>query len=295
MKKGITGILSGVLLAAVLAGNILFALQENRNLAIQTFGNTTAEAVDLPVLMYHHILKSPKRWGDYVISPEQFEEDLKYIKAQGYTTVSVEEILDYLEEQKPLPKKPILITFDDGYESTYAYAFPLLQEYQMKAVVSIIGKYTDFYSGNVTKNVSYSHANWTQLKEMVDSGLIEIGNHTYDLHKSGAGERKGIQKLPEESDEAYCRLLTEDVTALNQAISRELGYISDIFAYPFGTFSEECDPLLHELGFQVILICEEKVNHLTPGDYTHSEVLKLCRFNRSSGISSAKMFEKFGG
>ena len=102
----------------------------------------TDGSVSLPVLMYHHILESSSRLGDYVISPQQFEADLQFLSVHGYQTVTVLDILRLVQTGGPLPEKPVLITFDDGYESTYAYAFPLLKKYGMTAVVSIIGSYT---------------------------------------------------------------------------------------------------------------------------------------------------------
>ena len=292
MKRLVTGILSGFLLICVFAGNMVYSIFQNRQLAVNASVGQPAQTVDLPVLMYHHILKDRNRWNDYVISPDLFEQDLQYLKANGYTAISIAELMDFLKEQTPLPEKPILITFDDGYESMYEYAFPLLQKYQMKAVISIIGKYTDLYSGNVTKSVSYSHVNWDQLRQMQESGLVEIGNHTYDMHHNDGG-RKGIRKLESETISQYRKKLSEDIGALNQEIAKELGKSTEIFAYPFGSFSQDSEMILKELGFKVILTCEEKVNHLSSGDYTSSELLKLKRFNRPSGISSEKFFQKF--
>lgn len=292
MKKLLTGILSCFLLICVFTGNMTFSIFQNRQLAVNASVGKLSQTVDLPVLMYHHILKDRNRWNNYVISPDMFEQDLKYIKSNGYTTISIAELMDFLKNQTPLPEKPILITFDDGYESMYEYAFPLLQKYQMKAVISIIGKYTDLYSSEVTKSVSYSHVNWEQLRQMQESGLVEIGNHTYDMHHNDGG-RKGIRKLESETIAQYRQKLSEDLGALNQEIAKELGKSTSIFAYPFGSFSQDSESILKELGFQVVLTCEEKVNHLTSGDYTSSDLLKLKRFNRPSSISTEKFFEKF--
>ena len=106
---------------------------------------STAVGVELPVLMYHHVLKDEARVGDYVITPTMLEDDFKEIKLRGYTPIQVKELLDFVAARGSLPEKPILITFDDGYETFYEYVFSLLQKYETPAVVSIIGKYTDLY------------------------------------------------------------------------------------------------------------------------------------------------------
>ena len=71
-----------------------------------------------------------------MLSPAQFESDLKYLKENGYHTVVVQDLIDYVEKGVPLPEKPVMLTFDDGYYNNYYYAFPLLEEYDAKIVIS---------------------------------------------------------------------------------------------------------------------------------------------------------------
>lgn len=248
-------------------------------------------AVALPVAMYHHVLTEPSRLGDYVISPEQFEEDLQYIQKCGYTTISAAELLDFTQNGTPLPEKPIMITFDDGYESVHEYAFPLLQKYGMKAVISVIGRYTDLFSDpNETRHINYSHCTWDQLREMQQSGVFEIGNHTYDSHVTGTnGKRFGIRIKKGESPDAYREYLYEDVGAFSQKIADEIGVSPSVFAYPFGALCNESKPLLTEMGFRVILTCEEKVNTFSPG---MEEPVVVKRFNRAHRYSTYEYYCK---
>lgn len=99
----------------------------------------SAPAVRLPVVMYHHIATEPERWGDYVVSVEEFESDLRYFQEQGYTSISVQELCAWYDGKFTMPDKPMMITFDDGYESTAVYAVPLLERYGFQAVVAVIG------------------------------------------------------------------------------------------------------------------------------------------------------------
>ena len=74
-----------------------------------------ADGVALPIVMYHGLSEDPAAWGDYVISPAQFEADLRYLREQGYTTVTVADLLAYVDEGTALPERPVMLTFDDGY------------------------------------------------------------------------------------------------------------------------------------------------------------------------------------
>ena len=104
----------------------------------ETVTTGVTQGVQLPVIMYHGILADTKLQGDYVISPTQFEEDLKELKNRGYTTVTIGEIVDYVYNGKELPQKPVVLTFDDGYYNNYLYAYPLLKKYACKGVISPI-------------------------------------------------------------------------------------------------------------------------------------------------------------
>lgn len=135
-----------------------------------------AGSVELPIIMYHGILRDSKRQGKFVISPSEFEADLKYLTGHGYHTIVMQDLIDYVQNGTPLPEKPVMLTFDDGYFNNYVYAYPLLQQYQCKMVLSPIGRYADEYSESGEENANYSNATWARLKEMADSGLVEIQN-----------------------------------------------------------------------------------------------------------------------
>ena len=102
--------------------------------------------VELPVIMYHLILKNPKNKNKFTIAQSTFEEDLKYIKSNGYTTVSIKNLIDFTEGKENLPPKPILLTFDDGAYNNYLYAFPLAKKYKAKFVFSPIAHETEKFS-----------------------------------------------------------------------------------------------------------------------------------------------------
>lgn len=264
-------------------------VQAKTKVASDTISN---ETIKLPVVMYHHFSTKPSSLGTYVLSPEQFEGDLQYIQKCGYTTISADEFLDYVKSGVPIPQKSIMLTIDDGNESVYTYVYPLLKKYKMKAVVSVIGIHTDIFSNpKERQSVVYGHLTWDQLREMQKSGLVEIGNHTYNMHESAKGKRYGVKKLKGETYEQYKNVLWKDVGKFNDEMEKELGIYPTIFAYPFGGYSEETLPILSEMGFRVIFSCEERVNRITPST---TEPVILKRFNRAHKFSSGQFFKKLG-
>lgn len=220
------------------------------------------DGVKLPIIMYHSIINDSRRWGTYVLSPAELENDLKYIQANGYTTVTVQDLLDYVYEGKRLPEKPIMLTFDDGYYNNYLYAFPLLQKYNMKAVISIIGTYTDKYSLTVYNNQFYSHVTWNQVNEMVHSGNIEIQNHSYNLHIINSS-RTASMRAKGETIQHYETVLVADTIRLQSLIGNYTGHMPSTYTYPYGLVSKESTAILKEIGFKSSLICGVGVNTIS--------------------------------
>lgn len=288
IDKNIVAVVTGFII--VISFCLVELLLPSTGKNVQTAAQTNGE-LKLPVLMYHHILKNEARLGDYVISPAQLESDFKYITEHGYTSISSEELLSYVNGGT-LPEKCVMITFDDGYESVYEYAFPLLKKYKLKATVSIIGKHTDIFSNpNEPNNVNYGHLSWDQLREMQKSGFVEIENHTYDMHENAGKSRYGIRIKKGESTESYKAALTKDIGGLTKQIKEEIGVTPITFAYPFGAICKESKPILTELGFKVILTCEEKINIINQGT---EEPIILKRFNRAHKYSTYQFFNKLG-
>ncbi len=220
------------------------------------------EGVDVPIVMYHFVVQDTSRSADYMITPAQLEADLQYLQNHGYHTVLMTDLIRYVYDGVPLPEKPIVLTFDDGYYNNYLYAFPLLKKYQMKAVISIIGSQTDRYTQLGENYPAYSHCTWDQLVEMTNSGLVEVQNHTYDLH-SNANGRKGCAKKKGEDSAAYRELLTNDVMKLQMEIKAHTGVTPNTFTYPFGSYSKETREIIRELGFQASLSCQSGVSKIT--------------------------------
>jgi peptidoglycan/xylan/chitin deacetylase (PgdA/CDA1 family) len=241
--------------------------------------------VEVPIIMYHSVLKS--RSGDYIIHPDVLEKDLLYIQEKGYTTITISDLIDYVYNNTPLPQKPIIITFDDGHYNNLGYAVPILKKYNMKAVISIIGKYTDDFSKTDEANLNYGHLRWKDIIELINDGTIEFQNHTYNLHTINS--RKGAAKKSNESLEEYASLLSTDILKLQEEFKNNANYTPTAFAYPYGAISKESIPIIKQLGFKASLSCLAGVNHITKNPDC---LYGLKRNNRPSGISTENFFKK---
>lgn len=240
--------------------------------------NTT---VEVPIIMYHSILKDPAMHGEYVVSPDAFEDDLIFLKENGYNTIVMQDLINYVYEDKELPEKPVILTFDDGFYNNYLYAYPLVIKYNFKMVLSPVVAFTEKYSDSEDFGASYANCRWIDLKEMKKSGYVEIQNHTYDMH-SNSGTRLGIKKNTQETVSMYAETITEDLTKAQDAFKYHLKYTPTTFTYPFGAYSKESTDILKKLGFKASLCCEENTNTITKDKNC---LYNLGRFLRSNNRS----------
>jgi Predicted xylanase/chitin deacetylase len=284
--KGASAALCFLTAAVLFCVTVLYSLPWD---SVSTAAGTDASSqkgVGVPVLMYHSLLKDSSYTGKYVIPPTLFASDLSWLKAHGYETILMQDLINYVDHGTPLPEKPIVITFDDGYYNNYLYGFPLLKQQNMKAVISIIGFYSDKYSALDENNAYYTHCTWPQINEMLASGLVEIQNHTYNLHTYNKG-RLGCAKKAGESADAYHALLCGDVTQLQNRITEMTGTVPTTFTYPFGSFTKETRQIIRELGFRASLSCESGVSTVTRDP---ASLYMLKRYLRPAGKNSEQYF-----
>lgn len=245
------------------------------------------EGIELPIIMYHSILKSARVQTKYIVTPEQFEADLQWIKSNGYTSIFMSELISYVYDGTPLPEKPIIITFDDGYYNNLVYMYPLLVKYDMKAVVSVVGSYSELFSNSKDLNPSYAHLTWDNIRDMAASGYVEFQNHSYDMHSTDV--RKGCKIMNNESYDSYKKTFCADVMKTQLLLTEKCSVTPNTFTYPYGYICEESEALIKELGFKASLSCYEKLNYIT----RDKECLySLKRFNRDSSLSTERFMSK---
>ena len=274
------------LLVFMLTAIVFFAIFHAGSFVCCTVQGTIAE-YDLPIIMYHHILKDTARHGKFIISPDELEQDLKYLKEQGYKTVLPRDIIAYKEKGTPLPEKPIMLTFDDGHLSYLEYAVPLLEKYQMCALVSVVGAYTNDYTIHPDKAVAYAYLDWNDITNLSKTTHTEIGNHTYDLHTTARG-RQGCARMCGESVEHHREVFVNDAEKMRKLIYDYTGINADCFTYPFGFLCKETEEEIKKTGFKMSLSCTEGVNKIN----RDSSLFKLKRYNRPHGKSVEEILKK---
>ena len=253
-------------------------------------------SAQVPILMYHHL--SEDVTNSEMVSPEQFEAQIRALSEAGYSGVLFDELQGYVLRGEPLPEKPVVITFDDGYLSNYTLAYPILQKYNMKATIFAIGV---SFGKDHYKDTDYAmtpHFGAAEAKEMTDSGLISIQSHTYDMHQwppyedGSAAVRENILPLAGESEEAYVQALTEDFTKSRAQLEDATGQPVDVLAYPAGQYSTLAQVTLQELGVHVTLSTNPGVNTVVKG--LPQTLYAMLRFGITDDITPAALLALIG-
>lgn len=196
--------------------------------------NDKARKAKVPVLMYHDIL--PKKEVFFDVTPEELEADFELMKSKGVTPISLDQLIIHLRTGSPLPQKPVLLTFDDGYGGHYEYVYPLLKKYKYPAVFSV-------YTKNMGINTGRSHVTWEQLKTMVEDPLVTIAGHS----------KTHPPDLTKLSDEELIPEIVESKEILEKKLGKSIRY----FTYPTGKNDERVRKLVEEAGYIAALTMDD--------------------------------------
>jgi peptidoglycan/xylan/chitin deacetylase (PgdA/CDA1 family) len=200
-------------------------------LDLNTTGVTQAGEQRVPILCYHRFT-SGSRPDKLEVTAAQFEEQILFLKKNGFTVVSLADFHDFNKGHKQLPKKSVVITIDDGYRSIYSVAFPIIKRHRIPVTAYI---YTDFLNSGAALT-------WAQIREMQNSGLIDFQSHSKSHSKLSEQGRR-------ESKQAHlARIETELVSARN-TISKQTGKPVDFIAYPYGSADAYVAARAKEAGF----------------------------------------------
>ena len=194
-----------------------------------------AKLARVPVLMYHDIL--PKKEVFFDVTPPELEQHLQFIQQQGLTPISFDQLINHLRTGLPLPEKPVMLTFDDGYGGHYQYVYPLLQKYGYPAVFSI-------YAAGVGNNAGRTHVSWEQLRQMAADPLVTIAAHSV-THPAD------LRQLPDDK-------LQQEVFESKQRLETELGIAIRYFTYPAGKYDARVEQVVQQAGYQAALTMDDK-------------------------------------
>ena len=224
-------------------------------------GLPAGTVADVPIIMYHALEDSPSnRWE---ITSEEFEADLAWLSQNGYTSVFMQDVINFVHYGTPLPPKPIVLSFDDGRHPTIEILIPMLEKYDARISMAIVGAFTDSHTKLVGDNpeIFHPHMTWQDVRTAATSGRVEISSHTHNLHGArGAGKTKG------ETTENYRTRLLADLAQFADALYTNTGLTANTLAYPLGIFNDTSDDIIKEAGYLASLSCAHKTNQVTVGD-----------------------------
>src|SRR5262245_54939173 len=189
----------------------------------------------LPILYYHHVGVRQEQLGhrSLWVSRQRFSEQMAYLSSRRYQCMSVRESLGFLEGTKATPKRTVVLTFDDGYENFYQYAYPILERYGFHATVFVvtaqIGELSQWDAASATKLMD-----WNMLRELNRSG-IEIGSHTVN-HPRLSKLEPGVAK--------------KELTASRQTLEQNLGETVLSLAYPYGDWNDGIVEMARQAGYR---------------------------------------------
>ncbi len=200
------------------------------------------------ILMYHGL--GPRAHGD-IITPAAFGGEMQSLRSAGFTFVTLSQIAAFLQGGS-LPPNAVAVTFDDGLQSVYTYAFPILEQDHIPFATFLIAGRVN----NVTGDLS-----WAQVKAMVRSRLLTVGSHTFSSHGSvasgphttGAALTTHIYDLATgqtETNAQYTARVEGDLVRARKILQLETGQPVTWFAYPFGAYDPAVEQMLMQAGYQ---------------------------------------------
>jgi peptidoglycan/xylan/chitin deacetylase (PgdA/CDA1 family) len=193
----------------------------------------------LPIIVYHKV--DPRReLGVTSLSPQRFKKQIIFLKTEGYTSISPQSLLypivDMMHRPVDSPRyRPLAITFDDGYEGIYTYAYPILKESKFTAIIFV----TTGYIGRRNKwdkspGPRFKHLDWVQIREMADGG-IWFGSH---------GVNHGFLTKQNDSVAKY------EIETSKKILEDGLGQPVDFFSYPYGDYDKRITNFVRESGYK---------------------------------------------
>ena len=224
----------------------------------------------VPILTYHHV--NPLEGDMVTVSVDHFEQQMSFLHKKGYHTLFISDLVEWMQGNRNISKKSLILTFDDGFWDNHAFAFPILKKYRFKATIFIVTGWISDGRDVARPREVVSHyqcnqlvsqgqenqiaMNWSEVKEMQDSGLIEIESHTHSHNKELYKDIPALKENLKYSREAILSYLNKNSTCL---------------CWPGGRYSHESIAAAQEAGFTSFCTTERGLNQ--PG----GDLLRLKR------------------
>ena len=219
----------------------------------------------IPILMYHHVSPHP---GLVTISPETFEAQMRYLSENQFYCMTPEEVEHYIDTGEPVPAKSVLLTFDDGYLDNYAYAYPILKKYNLKA--TLFGITAWFRDGPVrsieeAQSLTKDHVDcayairdglhdsvmirWSELQKMISEGVFNLHSHTHTHTR--------FDKMPAPRA-AQIAALDHDLALSTQTLKEKLNIDSAHLCWPQGHYDDEYIKAAKSAGFRMLYTTQKR-------------------------------------
>ena len=217
--------------------------------------------MSIPVLMCHHVLP---RAGFIASSASQFEAQMRYLATHGWRTLSMSEFIAWKKGERELPRKSVLVTFDDGWRDNYVYAYPILKKYGLKATIFLVSGWIDAASEGKSEFAPLDHSaakaaaprdprsvilNWDEVAAMSDA--VDFHSHT---HSHGDDYFGSFAPL-------------EDLASCKETMKKRLGFDDTVLCWPRGKYDENRLKIARSLGYEAFFTTERGINK-PDGDFS---------------------------
>jgi len=222
------------------------------------------------VLCYHSVPLRASRDNPMTVPQRLFVSQMEYLRTHGYHPVSLDDIIKAGRGEGQLPEKPVLLTFDDAYESYYDFVVPLLAEYGYPSLLAVVGTFID----NPPDDIPEPLMTWNQLRQLARKPLVEIASHSFDLHKAiqytpqgnvGAAARVRTydkERGSYESESAYRKRISRDFKAQTRLFRKKLGITPRAIVWPYGRYTRPGVEEALDAGYRLNFTLEEGYAHV---------------------------------
>lgn len=249
------------------------------------------DATALTIIGYHEITdRKDALIPSYAVTSQQFSEHLDWLKNNGYHFINVDQLIKAHEGKYSLPSKPVLLTVDDGYQSFYQNAYPIIRAKKVPVVLAVVGSWlepkesqkVDFGGEAISRDKILS---WKELKEMQNSGLVEIASHSYHLHQGIVGNPQGnlepaaITRIYDsasktyESDEHYRSRIFQDLKKNNNLLKSHGLRSPRVMVWPYGRYNMQLVQTAKQLGMPITITLDDGADHAKQSLQNMSRIL----------------------